>query len=108
MTSQQCADNGDICQNCVNIITEALQCFILSPFEEGRDSTTSKIKGKRSWHTRGDYEQVLSENQSSQFGTSPSECYVCFRSSQLAQVAGLRKVRLMGGPWSWNVIYLFI
>lgn len=55
------------------------------------------IKGKRVWQTRGDFKQLLGENQSSRFGTTPLECYVCFRSSQLAQTAGAKQVKLTSG-----------
>lgn len=107
MTSKQCADNGAICHNCVNIITEALQRFILPPFVEGLD-LRDIVWGKRIWHTRHNHKQVLSENQSSQFGKSPSECYVCFRSSQLVQTAGPKKMSLSNTWWFRHTLSLRI
>lgn len=108
MTSQQCADNGDICHNCVNIITEAIQGFMLSPLAEGHGPIREMVKGKRRWQTRNNCNHVLNDNQSSQFGTSPSECYVCFRSSQLVQTAGPKQVTLSRSIRAWGYMYLEI
>lgn len=95
MSSEQCVDNGEICRNCAEIITEALQDFILSPLAEGYRMDLDMLRGKKQWKTRGNISRVLSENQSSRFGTSPLECYVCFRSSELIQTAGAKQVTLM-------------
>lgn len=100
MSSEQCVDNGEICQNCAEIITEALPFFILAPLAEGHGSSWGDqvLKGKRRWQTR-DIKRILSEDQSSCFGSSPLECYVCFRSSQLVKTGGVKQVKLwLNGP----------
>lgn len=45
---------------------------------------------------------MLSEAQSSQFGTSPLQCYVCFRTSLLAKMAGVKRLELSFSPRAIN------
>lgn len=94
-------DDGQICQNCAEIFTESLESF-LSPFVEDPLSTTSPhwrdsectVKGRRKWTCPWVGTRVLTDAQSSQFGKSPLQCYVCFRTSQLAKMAGVIRLDL--------------
>ncbi|KAI7773079.1 hypothetical protein LA080_011996 [Diaporthe eres] len=61
------------------------------PQRQGRRWT---IEGRRKWTYRGFDTLVLSETQSSQFGTSPLQCHVCFRTSLLPKMAGMKRLEL--------------
>lgn len=109
-------DDGQICQNCADIFTEALENF-LSPFVKDpvpttpphtdvrpsqshkqhwmvKDRRKRTVKGRRKWECQWSGTHVLSDAHSSQFGMSPLQCYVCFRTSQLAKMAGVKRLEL--------------
>lgn len=96
-------DDGQICQNCADIFTEALEDF-LSPFVEDPVPTTyprrrklpfnGRVKGRREWTCPLSGTHVLRDAQLSQFGMSPLQCYVCFRTSKLAKMAGVKRLEL--------------